>query len=113
MQIIDTNKPTTIGQLIRNKRIQLRYKVKEIAQQCGIDVSKYSKIENDKVQPSEQELLVIIDTLDLDKFNAYLAARMLPAQVVLAAFKAFKQQGFKLVDTLEEQYELQKLQQNN
>ena len=113
MQLIDTNKPITIGQLIRNKRIQLRYKVKEIAQQCGIDVSKYSKIENDKIQPTEQELLVIIDTLDLDKFNAYLAAKIFPKQVALAAFKAFRQQGFKLIEVLEEQYDLQKLQQGN
>ena len=101
MQVIDTNKPITIGQLIRNKRIQLRYKVKEIAQQCGIDVSKYSKIENDKIQPTEQELLVIIDTLELDKVKAYTAARMLPAKIMFETFNVFCLHGFKLADILE------------
>ena len=91
-----------VGDYIRTARIKSRYKVKEIAGFCGIDVSKYSRIEGNKTLPSEQELLVIIDVLELDTEKAFILARMLPTKIATVAFTAFKKFGFKLSEILEE-----------
>lgn len=102
----------TIGDYIKNARLKLRYKSREIAQLCAIDVSKYSKIEHNKTIPTEQELLTIVDTLNLDSEKAYILAKILPAKIQFAVMTAFKECGMDLINILEN-INVQQIQQNN
>ena len=52
--------------IIKEKRLDLEIKQKDISYKLGISLSKYSKIENGVMEPNFFELTMLFDILDID-----------------------------------------------
>lgn len=72
----------TLGQRIRNRRLELGLTQREVAEEVGITVPYMSKIEAGKETPTEEKIARLARRLKLDADELTLAAGRLPTDVM-------------------------------
>lgn len=75
----------TLGQRIRNLRMQRSLTQRALADQIGINFTYLSKIENDKLQqdqsPKEETINKLAESLGADRDELMLSARKIPERI--------------------------------
>ena len=102
MQENEVKEYKTLSEYIQDNKGKVRLTQAEIAAQCGINFTRYSRIHYGKAIPTEQELLCLIDTLELNPVTAYKLAGLFPSKIKRICLEALDEFGFALEDMIKQ-----------
>lgn len=71
----------TFGQIIKEVRKDKRITQRDLAKQIDVDFTYISKIENEALEPPSEEVIIkIAKTLEIDENELFLAAKKVPTE---------------------------------